>query len=36
VSIKVGPGETMAHTRIGSVSGLLDWLASIVAAARTA
>src|SRR5579864_1301192 len=36
VSIKVGAGETMAHTRIDSVSGLLDWLASIVAAARSA
>jgi trehalose 6-phosphate phosphatase len=36
VSIKVGPGETLARTRIDSVSGLLDWLVSIVAAARTA
>ncbi|EIF30281.1 trehalose-phosphatase [Burkholderia sp. Ch1-1] len=36
LSIKVGPGETMARTRIDSVPALLDWLASIVAAARTA
>jgi trehalose 6-phosphate phosphatase len=36
LSIKVGAGETMAQTRIDSVPALLDWLGSIVAAARAA
>ncbi|SIT49106.1 trehalose-6-phosphate phosphatase, biosynthetic [Paraburkholderia ribeironis] len=36
LSIKVGAGETMAHTRLESVTALLDWLESIVAAARAA
>jgi trehalose 6-phosphate phosphatase len=36
VSIKVGAGETLAQTRIDSVSALLDWLETIVAAARKA
>ncbi|MFP3712052.1 trehalose-phosphatase, partial [Paraburkholderia sp. SIMBA_009] len=36
LSIKVGAGDTMAHTRVDSVAALLDWLASIVAAARGA
>jgi trehalose 6-phosphate phosphatase len=36
LSIKVGAGETMARTRVESVSSLLDWLETIVAAARAA
>jgi trehalose 6-phosphate phosphatase len=36
VSIKVGGGDTIAHTRVASVSALLAWLASIVEAARRA
>jgi trehalose 6-phosphate phosphatase len=36
VSIKVGPGDTVARTRIESVSALLAWLESIVTAARGA
>jgi trehalose 6-phosphate phosphatase len=36
LSIKVGAGETMARTRVDSVSALLDWLETIVAAARAA
>jgi trehalose 6-phosphate phosphatase len=36
LSIKVGAGETMARTRVESVSSLLDWLETIVAAARGA
>jgi trehalose 6-phosphate phosphatase len=35
-SIKVGAGDTTAHTRVESVTALLDWLESIVAAARKA
>jgi len=36
LSIKVGAGETMARTRVESVNALLDWLETIVAAARAA
>jgi trehalose 6-phosphate phosphatase len=36
LSIKVGIGETLARARIDSVPALLDWLESIVAAARAA
>lgn len=36
VSIKVGGGDTIARTRVASVSALLEWLASIVAAAGKA
>jgi len=36
LSIKVGGGDTTAHTRVESVTALLDWLESIVAAARGA
>jgi len=36
LSIKVGVGETMARTRIESISALLDWVESIIAAARRA
>ncbi len=36
VSIKVGGGDTIARTRVASVSALLDWLASVVAGARGA
>jgi len=34
LSIKVGAGETIAQTRVESVSALLDWLETVVAAAR--
>jgi trehalose 6-phosphate phosphatase len=34
VSIKVGGGDTIARTRLDSVSALHEWLAAIVAAAR--
>ena len=36
LSIKVGGGDTIARSRIGSVSALLAWLSEIVAAARNA
>ncbi|MGF6772555.1 trehalose 6-phosphate phosphatase [Paraburkholderia sp. GAS199] len=36
LSIKVGAGDTLAHTRVESVTALLDWLQSIVLAARGA
>jgi trehalose 6-phosphate phosphatase len=36
VSIKVGPGDTIAHSRLDSVGALLDWLDAIVSAARGA
>jgi trehalose 6-phosphate phosphatase len=36
VSIKVGGGDTIARTRVASVSALLAWLTSIVEAARRA
>ncbi len=36
VSIKVGAGTTIARSRVDSVEALLAWLASIVAAARSA
>lgn len=36
LSIKVGAGDTTAHTRVESVTALLDWLESIVTAARGA
>jgi trehalose 6-phosphate phosphatase len=36
VSIKVGGGETIARTRVESVSALTGWLAAVVAAARGA
>jgi trehalose 6-phosphate phosphatase len=32
LSIKVGAGDTLAHARVESVTALLEWLASIVAA----
>jgi trehalose 6-phosphate phosphatase len=34
VSIKVGGGDTIARTRLDSVSALHEWLAAVVAAAR--
>jgi trehalose 6-phosphate phosphatase len=34
ISIKVGPGDTIAHTRLESVGALLAWLDTIVTAAR--
>jgi trehalose 6-phosphate phosphatase len=36
VSIKVGPGDTIARSRLESVSDLLGWLDAIVSAARGA
>src|SRR3984957_14986265 len=36
VSIKVGPGDTIARSRLDSVGALLDWLDAIVTAARGA
>ena len=36
LSIKVGGGDTIAQTRVDSVDALLGWLASLVAAMRTA
>jgi len=36
LSIKVGGGDTIANSRIGSVSALIAWLEEIVAAARNA
>ncbi|MEM5342362.1 trehalose-phosphatase [Paraburkholderia azotifigens] len=36
LSIKVGGGDTIARSRIGSVNALLAWLSEIVAAARSA
>jgi trehalose 6-phosphate phosphatase len=36
VSIKVGPGDTIARSRLESVGALLDWLDAIVTAARGA
>jgi trehalose 6-phosphate phosphatase len=34
LSIKVGAGETSAHTRVDSVGAFVDWLTKLVAAAR--
>jgi len=36
VSIKVGPGDTIARSRLESVGALLGWLDAIVTAARGA
>ncbi|MBW8835602.1 MAG: trehalose-phosphatase, partial [Burkholderia sp.] len=36
LSIKVGAGDTTAQARVESVTALLDWLATVVAAARGA
>jgi len=36
VSIKVGGGDTVAQSRLESVSALIQWMASIVAAAGRA